>query len=255
MEIFEFDLDKCDSCKRLLNRKQVARTIYKNEFAPSNKIGNCAKLYNILEPSDCYDFYAKELEYAEKNHHLDIRDRGLTYEEFYNLSEQYKKRFEEETCIRYDLSVYFYSLVCHAIVETYFGQKKERELINYIKGLGYDCSKVESRKDTRYGLDLKVHTDEEDFYIQVKPISFFLASAKDTEQDRDKCCEKRQEILDSEGLETYYAIYDTNQKQNKTRWYLNKHGKILFKNEDLFGEKKDRVVLKDSLKETITLRN
>ena len=72
------------------------------------------------------------MKYAEENHSLPVEERGLTYEEFYMLAHKYKVLLEDCTTLKYDISVYFYALVCHAIVETFVGQKKEETIMKYI---------------------------------------------------------------------------------------------------------------------------
>ena len=132
MEIFEFDINKCISCKKILNSNKESRLIYQDKCSYTCFIGNCTNLYHKLKPLNYKDFYDKELKYAEENHDLPIKERGLTYEEFYLLAHKYKVLLEDRTTLKYDISVYFYSLICHAIVETFVGQKIERIIMDYI---------------------------------------------------------------------------------------------------------------------------
>lgn len=240
MKIFEFDIDKCIQCKKILNRNTEARLIYQYECSDSCYIGNCTNLYHKLKPLNYKDFYDKELKYAEENHDLPISERGLTYEEFYMLAHKYKKLVEDKTNLTYDLSVYFYALICHAIVETFVGQKKERMIMDYSSKKGYEAKKVEGKKDAKDGVDIKVIGNGLSFYIQVKPISFFKAKYPDTHKHRIKACRKREEVLDLEGLDTYYAIYDSDWKTSQVKWVSN-NGRILFKINELFMYDKDNI--------------
>lgn len=234
VDIFSFDVGKCIECKNILNKNTLSRKIYKENCSYSNFLGNCTNLYHKLKPTDYYDFYEKELRYAEENHDLPIEERGLTYEEFYMLAYKYKVLVENATRLRYDLSVYFYSLVCHAIIETFVGQKKEEAIMDYITRNGYVPKKVNGKKDAKYGVDIEVEGNGKHFYIQVKPISFFISNYADTQEDRIEACRKREEILELEGLDTYYIIYVLDSETSELSWILNKNGNLLFKINDLF---------------------
>lgn len=246
VEIFEFDINKCIECKKLLNKNTKSRIIYKDKCSYSRFIGNCTNLYHKLKPLNYKDFYEKELKYAEENQNLRIEDRGLTYEEFYMLAHKYKVLLEDCTDLSYDLSVYFYALVCHAIVETFVGQKKEEMIMNHISNKGFSVKKVEGKKDAKYGVDIEVIGKGQHFYLQVKPITFFMSNYTDTNEDRMSACRKREEILKLEGLDTYYVIYDLDWKTSELKWLLNKKDIILFKISDLFNYDKDNI------KETFT---
>ena len=241
MEIFEFDINKCIECKKILNKSPKSRIIYKNKCSYGPFLGNCTNLYHKLKPLNYKDFYDKELKYAEENQNLPIEDRGLTYEEFYMLAYKYKVLLEDCTRLRYDLSVYFYALVCHAIIETFVGQKKEEMIMDYITNKGFEVKKVEGKKDAKYGVDIEVIGKGQHFYLQVKPISFFKSEYPDTHEDRIDACRKREEILELEGFDTYYIIYDLDWETSKIKWVNNKNNGILFKIGDLFQYEKDDI--------------
>ena len=67
----------------------VIDAIYEHKCSYSRFIGNCTNLYYKLKPNNYFDFYEKELKYAEENHSLPVEERGLTYEEFYMLAHKY----------------------------------------------------------------------------------------------------------------------------------------------------------------------
>ena len=234
MENFKFDVKKCIEAKKKLNKYDITKRIYKLKCSYPHFLGNCTNLYHKLKPTDYYDFYDKELKYAEENHDLPIEDRGLTYEEFYFLAYKYKVLVENECKLKYSLSTYFYALVCHAIIETFVGQKKEENVMKYIEQMGFTAKKVDGEKDAKYGVDIEVFNSDKHFYVQVKPISFFVSNYNDTQEDRISCCWKREEILRLENLDTYYIIYDMNWDTLELNWLLNKNNGILFKINDLF---------------------
>lgn len=241
MEKFDFDVKKCIESKKILKKNPKSGLIHKYKCAGPDFMGNCTDLYHKLKPLNYKDFYERELKYAEENQHLPIKDRGLTYEEFYMLAHKYKVLLEGCTNLRYDLSIYFYALVCHAIVETFDGQKREEMIMDYISKKGFEVKKVKGEKDAKYGVDIEVIGKGQHFYVQVKPITFFKAERPDTHEDRIGACRKREEILKLEGLDTYYIIYDLDWKTSQTKWVINKNNGILFKISDLFDYDKDNI--------------
>lgn len=241
MEFFNFDVNKCIECKKILNKNQKSRIIYRNKCSFSKFIGNCTNLYQKLNPTSYKDFYDKELKYAEENHHLPVEERGLTYEEFYMLAYKYKILLEDCTNLKYDISIYFYALVCHAIIETFIGQKKEEVVLEYINNKGFTASKVDSKKDTRYGVDIEVEGKGQHFYVQVKPLTFFTSNYSDVNNDRLEACKKREEIMSNEGLDTYYIIYDLDWETSQLKWLFNKKDTVLFKISDLFKYDKEDI--------------
>ena len=204
-----------------------------------------------LKPTDYEDIYNKYLDYASKNITQPVLKRGLDYNGFYNLALEYKKLAEEKTNFKYDLSVYFYGLVCHAIIETLNGQNKEQELLKLLKLRGYDAHKEEGFKDTRYGVDVAVKGINEDFYIQIKPITFFMSKKLDTQKDRINCCCKRNEMLEIEKIDTYYAIYDLT--DGILRWVGKDGNNVLFKVNDLFEYDENTLIVKPIPKNRIKL--
>ena len=157
------------------------------------------------------------------------------------LAHKYKVLLEDCTTLKYDISVYFYALVCHAIVETFVGQKKEETIMKYISDKGFTVNKVEGKKDAKYGVDIEVFGKGQHFYVQVKHISFFKSEYPNTHKSRIEACRKREEVLNLEGIDTYYVIYDLDWKTSQFTWVNNKNGGILFKINDLFGYDKDNI--------------
>lgn len=241
MELYEFDIDKCISAKELLRKKKELRVIYQRNCSYPRFLGNCTDLYYLLKPTDYLDFYNKELRYAEENHYLPIERRGLTYNEFYELAVKYKTLAEEATSLKYDLSIYFYALVCHAIIESFNGQKIEELVMNLVKRRGYDVQKVDGDKDARHGIDIAVKGITREFYIQVKPFTFFIGNADDTQRDRIGLCRKREDVLEMENIDTYYLIYENNGNINELKLVSKDNDYILFRINELFEYDKNDI--------------
>lgn len=241
MEIFDYDFKKCIECRNELNKNGDICKIYKDNCSHSDCIGNCTNLYYELKPVDYYDFYQKYLEYAKNHINWKISYRGLTYEELYNLSVNFKTLVEEQTNFKYDLEVYFYTLVCHIIIETFIGQDKEKRIMKYIEERGFKYEKVTGFKDSKNGVDILVKGNNTKFYVQVKPISFFLSKKIDVHEDRVACCYKREEVLKREGIDTYYIIYDLDWQTLELKWVVNKKGGLLFKLSELLKYNKENI--------------
>ena len=222
---FLFDKDKCINAKNILGKNSLISTIWRKDFAPSNKIGNCTNLYRILKPNDCCDFYQKYITYGSEHHSLPISKRGLTYDELISLSEKYKEEVESRIDLSYDLSMYFYDAVCHIIVETWDGQQTERDFMEFLNRLGYSCSKFDGSIDSEYGVDIKVtRNDGRVSAIQIKPISFFISNRSDVQSDRINLCRKYEQAFNRFGFKTYYAIYVRDKRTNDITWVKNGNG-------------------------------
>lgn len=237
---FEFDEQKCREAKAKLNSfsKDISDKIgdiWKDNFSYPKYIGNCSELYNKLSPTGYDDFYVKYLKYAKDNHHLSIKKRGIDYDKIVKESVRYKNMVFEKTGVDEDVSTFFYDMVCHIIVETFDGKKKEEKFRSYLERLGYSTSIFEGEVDMFYGTDIKVIcNDGTVFAVQIKPLSFFTSKRSDTMKDNAGLCRKYKKTLSEFGIETYYAIYDKNKWDNKTWWLHKSNGKLCFKINDLF---------------------
>lgn len=113
--------------------------------------------------------------------------------------------------------------------------------MKYISDKGFEVKKVEGKKDAKYGIDIEVIGKGQHFYLQVKPLTFFMSNYPDTNEDRIDACRKREEIMKLEGLDTFYIIYDLDWETSQLRWLLNKKDVILFKITDLFEYDKNNI--------------
>lgn len=233
---FTFSKEECLKAKSILGKNGTISTIWRNNFAPSNRIGNCTNLYRKLKPVSVDDFYEKYIEYGAGNPDMPISQRGLSYDELYALAERYKKVSEEKTGVTaYDLSVFFYDALCHIIVETWDGQQNERDFVKFLTSLGYKCSKFDGRIDAEYGVDIKVERgDGVVSAIQIKPISFFKSNRHDVHMDRVHLCEKYEEALKNLKFKTYYAIYVKDKETGDITWVKNGNG-YRFRINELFN--------------------
>ncbi len=230
--IYEFNVDKCIEAKNKFHTIRKITSIWRNSFAPSNRIGNCTNLYRKLMPKNYEDFYKKYIAYGKEHRYsLSIRERGLSYEELIELSEEYK-RMASECGEDYDLSYFFYDALSHIIIETFDGQYYEEEMKKYLtEKCGYICTKLNGKDDGKYGIDIIINGEKG---IQIKPLSFFISDRDDVVLDRINACIKYENTLSEKKMETYYAIYNRDKKSGEVTWAKNGKG-YAFVIKDLFS--------------------
>lgn len=230
-----FNVQECINAKKKLNRIQQLRNIYKTVFSSSSSIGNCTNLYRKLQPTSYEDFFVKYFNFAEQNLHLNIEERGLTTSEFIRMCLQYKDVAERNTKERYPIDIFIYGMLCHIIVETFEGQKKEEDFKKYLQKLGCECDSYDGKIDGRYSVDIKAIKKGKEQAIQIKPISFFLSTAYDTVQDKLKMQRNYHEVLEKFGIETFYGVYIIDENTREIKWL--KNGKqFVFTLKDLLNE-------------------
>ena len=233
VQIF-YNREKTIKAKEKIGKEDLISEIWRRQFAPSNKIGNCTNLFRIHNPKDENEFCDKYFQYAEKNRHLSISKRGLTYDEFVNLVNDYMTKGNAVSGKTFDYDVYSNYALCHIITETYDGKKLEIEFKKFLEQLGYKCDYFEGTIDAKYGVDIKVtRGDNKISAIQIKPISFFKSKRIDVYKDRIGLVHKYHNFLNDYGYKTYYAIYYKDKKTGKVFWVKNGNG-YRFKINELF---------------------
>ncbi len=222
------------SAKEKIGKNGIISSIWHDNFAPSNKIGNCTNLFRMLEPKNEKDFCDKYFQYAEEHKELPISKRGLTYDEFTTLVNKYMIMGNTASDCDYDYDTYFNDALCHIITETYDGKIKELEFKKFLETLGYNCDYFDGSIDAKYGVDLKVtREDGKISAIQIKPISFFKSKRMDVRKDRISLIYKYHKFLKDYSCKTYYAIYYVNKENGCIFWLKNGNG-YRFKIDELF---------------------
>lgn len=245
---FKFDVEECNNSKLILGGSSDVMNVWRANFAPSVSVGNCSNLYRLLKPSSASDFFEKYIDYAEKNKDKRIYDRGLTFNELVDLAERFKEESERYSGENHDLRVYLNNALCHIIVETWDGQQMERDFINYLKSLGYECDKFDGHIDAKYGVDIRCSKDgKKPIAIQIKPISFFYSKREDVKKDRIGLYLKHLSAKNDLGIETFYAIYKKD--GDVVKWIKNGDG-FRFRLTDLFDVVDGEPIVKILPKET-----
>lgn len=232
---FIFDEEKCRFAKEHIGRNGEISKVWMTQFSPKNKIGNCTNLFRKLKPTSPEDFYEKYIKYAEEHHTLPVKERGLTYEELLLLAGQYCNAGNAHSKVNYEADMYFYDMLCHIILETWEGQRTEREFSRFLEKLDYKCDHFDGEVDATYGLDIRVRRkDGKVSAIQIKPMTFFLSNRPDVVEHRRLLCKKYERTYeDMNGLKTYYAVYCKDKQTGEITWVKNGDG-FRFKINELF---------------------
>lgn len=155
------------------------------------------KRYRPTSYADFYEKYVSEGEGIKVEPQLpnsSYGDRckvGRTEEYLLELSRKFKELYEEKRPSskgKFSLSQYYDLIVCHVIVETYDGWRREQDVIDAIKRAHPDCVFHDPTPDLdcTCGVDLIVEGKNNDKkMVQIKPESFFKSSMSSTKNDRE----------------------------------------------------------------------
>ena len=221
--------------KEEIGKYGIISSIWRDKFAPSNKIGNCTNLFRKLKPKNEKDFCDKYFQYAEEHKDLPISQRGLTYTEFIELVKNYMESANKANGIEFTYETYFNDALCHIITETYDGKIMELSFMRFLESLGYECDFFEGNIDAKYGVDIKVtrKSDGKTSAIQIKPITFFKSKRNDVYKDRVNLIHKYNNFLKDYNIKTYYAIYLKDKDNGNVFWLKNGDG-FRFRLNELF---------------------
>lgn len=235
--------------KEYIATKQIISCPY-NEACKAmisrNKLGDLSSLYQRLQPTDYDDFLVKYCEdgLKHKDNELMKYRRGRSVEELWELAKEYR-----ELTGNFDipLEVYMQNLITLAIIDTYDGQRFEREVGSYMTNKGILYDKPKNNEDSKYGIDFKVYgKDFTDLkcLIQVKPISFFRGDKNEALKQDRICAFEKYEICRKEyGVPTFYMVYDI-WRNGMVKW-LCKDGNFCLKLHELTNPDGTSILLRD----------
>ena len=155
--------------------KKQTREFYDKAFRPHDVIGKCMNAYrtwikttNDTTLESFFNYYLANVKSEDT---------------FVSLSNvlSYLTNLPKEDML--DL------LVRHVIIETYFGGQVENYVIDYIKKQkGTEIVNLDKETkelfDRKYGVDIVFTFEGKTYFVQVKPVSFFLGKAETTITDR-----------------------------------------------------------------------
>lgn len=235
------DLTKIKPKKHYENLKRNTHfyldKIYKNNYAPRNKIGSCTFLFNELKPISYQDFFDKYTNFIQGN---DKKYRGRSIEEIIIMAKDYqekaiKKYPDNEFIQKMTFEDFFDLLVLHIIIETYDGHIAENYFKKMYEEKGFDVTEPNENDDAKMGIDFIVKTNEKTHFIQVKPRTF-ATSTSSTGYDRANHFEKEKLIKEKygENASLEFIFYERGDNENDIKPYMvNKSGKIRFSLSDV----------------------
>ena len=240
LEKWEFNVERCIAARDKLKSKiygSKLTEIWKHDFSPSKKIGNCTNICRKHHPTDYKDFFEKYIAYGKENlGKMTIIDRGLSFDELIELAMKFRDLALKKG-IDLPLEDYLNCAICHIIIETFDGQKAEREFRDFLEKRGYGIKLLDGVEDSTYGVDIIAVKDGKESGIQVKPISFFTKFPKeDLADDQKNLFDKFVKAKREKGLTTYFVVYKM--ENGVRKWMVNDKGQWASEKEYFFDEDK-----------------
>ena len=211
--------------------------IWRNFYSGKNKVGPCIALCCKYRPQSYQEFMDKYIMDAIENKDAPLSKRGRTIEE---LKEICVNPYYEHVCKKYpdkhfDYDTFFDEVICHVIIETFDGRKREREMANHCVGKGYEIEYPSNEDDSKYGIDFFCNKEgNKMFIIQTKPLSFFTSKRNDTILDRINAFIKATNAIKKYNIPYYFTIYDS--KEDKWCRNIKRGNSVLYKLSDLYQE-------------------
>ena len=245
------DKEYYEKNKQYFNKRYNQET---KQFVGPKVIGRCSYLYKKYGTNDYQRFancYFRD--YIGNNFDDNIckgaEDQGRSLAQFTLIANKLFEKLKFDTNVT--LEKCFDLLITHTIIETIDGHLVENEIINNLLSHGkFIIANETSNIDSDFNVDITVRDLSSQLvsYIQVKPISTFLANTEGVRSDRRNFFKKQENFnVYLESIGRYHEIrdilfmcYDKNQTVNgKHKFLINpKTGKKTFKlNEltDTFG--------------------
>ena len=168
------------------------------EFTLAKGVGACTFLCKKL---GCVDKTAEDFFYAYHKNGKEVEVSGLPYHEECGRSIDYmweqaqillKKITDKDGNINHlTVTDCFYILENHVILETWEGLQAEHQFTEWIKNnkaftnQGWIFEEPDRIEDKNLNIDIKLYNPSQNRYLflQVKPISFFIDSTKESKKD------------------------------------------------------------------------
>ena len=227
----------------------VPNSGYRNKIFSRN--GGIVNLRDTVEEA-----YYSLMKYAEKNKHLDVRDRFMTEDEIMHWAMWLKNEFEQYLHHKsYPLNTYFEFILGYYVMAAFRGFSAEYEFSDWLnsklKGsvcfsddnitediCGFFGCKNHDELDRKFMVDLLVVNNEDintnEFsggdVIQIKNRSFLLGGGYESfDKDLKGLKEAATTLKEKHNTDYYFAFYDTD-----GGWLKKKEGRFLFNSNEVF---------------------
>lgn len=208
----------------------VISELYEKKLKFGESIGYVSALMKKFAPTSLEQAYDSYIVSGIIDSDLPRTQRGRTAEELEELAIEWHDYYGKGDI---PLVEFYDALVLHAIVETYVGYSFEAEAKRMLDENGFETSWASDYDDGKYAVDIIANKDGRRYFIQVKPVSFFVSNRGHTTRDRRRIIEAMVNAVHDFGDITYkYLIYDKNTKM----WLVNeKDGRCAFDYSTLVG--------------------
>lgn len=160
-----------EEVRKILN-KNIYTVPWRNTYSTKRISGPCIDTCNKVMPRNAEDYYNRAGEYCDK----------MTKENMERIAAMWRNSCNEK---KLPLSVFYDGVVCHTIVETYNGYKKESTILNMLENSGFTVS-YDAYDDSMCGIDMTATKGDKKYFFQVKTVSYLFGHAYDCIADRKK---------------------------------------------------------------------
>ena len=210
MELTEEDykwkgLSHYEEVRKILN-KNVYTVPWRNKYSSKRISGPCIDTCKKTMPKNAEDYYNRAGDYCNK----------MTKENMERIANMWRNSCNEE---KIPLSVFYDGVVCHTIIETFNGYKKENTILNLLRGSGFTVS-YDEYDDSMCGIDMTVQKGNKTYFIQVKTVSYLFGHAYDCIADRKKIFTEylpNQKKKYGDNIPYYWIFYD----KDSDKWIWN----------------------------------
>lgn len=202
-----------ETYRKYHDKYQKWSNIWRNKYSHRKVIGSCGQAFEEFIQSNTdityenfYYFYIMNIRNIDE-----IKDIANQY--YIEINSPLSTTIEE--CIKI--------VILHAVIETYDGKKYEKDFIQFLKSNDFEIKNIPYDDDFLRGIDIFSIKNEQQYLIQIKPISFFISNREDCIRDRIDATNKRKKALEKYPNSHYiFSIYNKKNGQ----WASTPSGKI-----------------------------
>lgn len=253
------DLKYYEENKKYFNKHYNDET---KKYIGPKRIGRCSFLYKKYKTNDYQEFANKYFDDYADNEFNEIslygNERyGRSVNQLVLIANKLKEELNDDNIT---LEMCLDLLITHIIIETIDGHIVENEVIDFLKKYNkFIINNEVDEIDSNFNVDITVRNKLNNVlisYIQVKPISTFLANSEGVRKDRVNFFRKQNdfnqfltELNKTEDIkEIDYMVYDTEPVGKKHKFLINtKTNKKTFKLNELTDENGNVILKRNEL--------
>lgn len=234
--------------KTRFNQNDV-NNAYNRKYKLPEYIGYCMRNFERFKPTSYEDAFNKYIESGYDTGH-DALNKGRTKDELEAIAMEWMAECPNS---KLELADFYDAMVLHAVIETYDGYMREKQVKDALNSVGAKIDNVSGNEDVKMAIDVKAELNGNVFLIQVKPVSFFAGSHNEAlNNDRAALIKKEMRARNKYGVNTFfrYLIYDS---WGNGEWLINMDkNKCSFSYDELLDENGKPKVDVDKLRKNKT---